>query len=121
MVEGRQALAEDVDDAEYIGRLLAGCTDPGFTTISSLGTFTRGAAEFRATTMDTDQDVLFFRVETGTGPDRKGTYPRDAETGELVVFRGAVFIQRLGRDGFPAGPYTVLPAAEFTAQFTPVR
>ncbi|SKB33810.1 hypothetical protein SAMN05660473_00177 [Arthrobacter sp. 49Tsu3.1M3] len=43
MMEGRQALAEDLDDAEYIGRLLASTTDPEFTTISFLGVFTRGA------------------------------------------------------------------------------
>jgi hypothetical protein len=119
MMEGRQALAEDLDDAEYIGRLLASTTDPEFTTISFLGVFTRGAAEFRATRMDTDQDVLFFRIETGTGPDRKGTYPRDVETGELVTLRGAVFVQQLGRDGCPAGPFAVLPADEFKDRFTP--
>ncbi len=118
-IEGRQALAEDVDDAEYIGRLLASAEDPAFAGVSSLGVFTRGSVRFRATRMDTDEDVLFFRIETGTGPDRKGTYPRDTETGELVAFRGAVFVQQLGRDGYPAGPFAVLPAAEFEERFTP--
>lgn len=118
-IDGRQALTEDIDDAEYIGRLLASAADPGFTDISALGIFARGTTEFRATRMDTDEDVLFFRVETGTGPDQKGTYPRNAETGELVTFRGAVFVQQLGRDDCPCGPFAVLPAEEFTAQFGP--
>lgn len=118
-IEGRQSLAEDVEDADYIGRLLASAADPSFAGISSLGIFTRGTARFRATRMATDEDVLFFRIETGTGPDRKGTYPRDAETGELVIFHGAVFVQQLGRDRFPAGPFAVLPAAEFEEHFTP--
>jgi hypothetical protein len=121
-VIGRQALAEDVDDAEFIGRLLASSPDPEFGNISSLGTFTRGMTDFRATLMDTDQDVLFFRVETGTAPARNGTYPRDAETGELVAFRGAVFVQQLGRDGTPCGPFAVLPVQEFNERFgQPIR
>jgi hypothetical protein len=116
-IAGRQALAEDVDDAEFIGRLLASSTDPEFGSISSLGIFTRGMTDFRATLMDTDEDVLFFRVETGTAPDRKGTYPRDAETGELVVLRGSVFVQQLGRNGTPCGPFAVLPVQEFNERF----
>lgn len=121
-IEGRQSLAEDIDDAEFTARLLASTADPAFASVSSLGVFARGATEFRATLMDTDQDVLFFRIETGTGPDRKGTYPRNAETGELVAFRGAVFVQQLGRDGCPCGPFTVLPEQEFTERFgQPVR
>lgn len=116
-IAGRQALAEDVDDAEFIGKLLASSSDPDFGSISSLGTFTRGVTDFRATLMDTDEDVLFFRVETGTAPDRKGTYPRDAETGEIVTFRGAVFVQQLGRDGSPCGPFAVLPVQEFNERF----
>jgi hypothetical protein len=115
---GRQALAEDVDDAEFIGRLLAAGGNPDFGSISSLGTFTRGVTEFRATLMNTDEDVLYFRVETGTAPDRKGTYPRDAETGELVTFRGAVFVQQLGRDGSPSGTFAVLPVSEFNERFS---
>ena len=117
IVEGRQALAEDVDDAEFVGRLLASATDQDFAGVSSLGIFTLGATDFRATLMDTDDDVLFFRVETGTAPDRRGTYPRNAETGELVTFRGAVFVQQLGRDGCPCGPFAVLPPDEFTERF----
>lgn len=118
-IEGRQALAEDVDDAAYTGRLLASAADPAFATISALGVFTRGGADFRATRMETDEDTLFFRIETGTGPDRKGTYPRNAETGELVVFSGAVFVQQLGRDGFPSGQFAVLPEEEFSTGFAP--
>lgn len=116
-IEGRQALAEDIDDAEFIARLLASSADPDFTNVSSLGIFTRGTTEFRATLMDTNEDTLFFRIETGTAPDRKGTYPRNAETGELVTFRGAVFIQQLGRDGCPCGPFAVLPRDEFNERF----
>lgn len=114
---GRQALAEDVDDAEFIGKLLASSADPEFGGISSLGTFTRGITDFRATRMDTDDDTLFFRVETGTAPGRKGTYPRDAETGELVTFRGSIFVQQLGRDGTPCGPFALLPVEEFNERF----
>jgi hypothetical protein len=113
----RQALAEDVDDARFIAGLLASAADPEFAGISSLGTVTRGAVEFRATLMATDEDLLFFRIETGTAPDRKGTYPRDAETGELVVLRGSVFVQQLGRNGTPCGPFAVLPVAEYNDRF----
>lgn len=114
----RQSLAEDVEDAEFFGKLLAANGDPDFATVSSLGTFTRAGATFRATLLDTDEDALFFRIETGTGPDRKGTYPRNAETGELVIFRGAVFVQQLGRGGSPSGPFDVLPRTEFNERFT---
>lgn len=121
-IDGRQALAEDIDDAEYFGKLLASAADPAFASVSTLGIFARGATEFRATLMDTDEDTLFFRIETGTAPDRKGTYPRNAETGELVAFRGGVFVQQLGRDGCPCGPFAVLPEQEFTERFgQPVR
>ena len=113
----RQSLAEDVDDAVFIGKLLAASSDPEFGNISSLGIVTRGAAEFRATLMATDEDVLFFRVETGTAPDRKGTYPRDAETGELIMLRGSVFVQQLGRGGSPCGPFDVVPVQEFNDRF----
>ena len=116
-IKGRQALAEDVEDAEFIATLLASCTDPDFGGISSLGTFIRGTTEYRATLMDTDEDILFFRVETGSAPDRRGTYPRDAETGELVTLRGAVFVQQLSRNGTPCGPFAVLPVDEFTGRF----
>jgi hypothetical protein len=116
-VIARQALAEDVDDAEFIARLLASTPDPDFGGISSLGVFTRGATGFQATLMATDEDVLFFRIETGTAPDRKGTYPRDAETGELVTLRGSVFVQQLGRGGSPCGPFDVVPVPEFNQRF----
>jgi hypothetical protein len=117
MVEGRQALAEDVDDAEFIGSLLAASSDPEFGNISSLGTVTRGATDFRATLMASEDDVLFFRIETGTAPDRKGTYPRNVETGELITLRGSVFVQQLGRAGCPCGPFTVMPVTEFNTRF----
>lgn len=114
----RQSLAEDVDDAEFIGKLLAAHGDPDLGRISSLGTFTRAGSIFRATLLDTEQDVLFFRIETGTGPGRQGTYPRNAETGETVTFRGAVFLQQLGRGGSPNGAFDVVPLAEFNEQFS---
>lgn len=117
MVEGRQALAEDVDDAEFIGRLRAASTDPDFGNISSLGTVTSGTTDFRATLMATEDDVLYFRIETGTAPDRKGTYPRDVETGELITLRGAVFLQQLGRNDCPCGPFTLMPVPEFNERF----
>lgn len=116
-ISARQCLAEDIDDAEFIGRLLAASPDPEFGNISSLGTVTRGATEFRATLLATDEDVLYFRIETGTAPDRKGTYPRDAETGELVTLRGSVFVQQLGRGGSPCGPFDVVPVPEFNERF----
>jgi hypothetical protein len=119
MVEGRQALAEDVEDAEFIGRLRAAGTDPEFGNISSLGTVTSGTTAFRATLMATEDDVLFFRIETGTAPDRKGTYPRDVETGELIALRGSVFLQQLGRTDCPCGPFTLMPVAEFNDRFNP--
>jgi hypothetical protein len=117
-IEGRQSLAEDVDDAEFIGKLLAAHGDPDLETISFLGTFTRAGSNFRATLLDTERDVLFFRMETGTGPGRQGVYPRNAETGETVIFRGAVFLQQLGRGGSPSGAFDVIPLAEFNERFT---
>lgn len=123
-IEARQALAEDVDDAEFIARLLASSTDPEFGSISSLGIFVRGTTEYRATLLATGEDLLFFRIETGTTSDRKGTYPRDAETGELITLRGSVFVQQLSRNGVPCGPFGVLPIEEFTGRFAlpdPVR
>lgn len=116
-VAGRQVLAEDVDDAEFFGRLLAANGNPDFETVNSLGVFTRGGSRFRATRMDTDEDVLFFRIETGTAPDRHGTYPRNAETGELVQFRGSIFVQQLSHEGHPSGPFAVMPTLEFHERF----
>lgn len=113
----RQSLAEDIDDGEFLGKLLAVHGDPDNDAVSSLGTVTRGGSLFRATLMDTDRDAFFFRLETGTGPGRQGTYARNAETGEVVTFHGAVFVQQLGRDGSPTGAFDVLPRAEFNERF----
>lgn len=113
----QQVLAEDVDDAEFFGRLLQANGNPDFSTVSSLGVFTRGTTSFRATRLATDEDALFFRIETGTAPDRFGTYPRNAETGELVEFRGSIFVQQLSYDGSPCGPFAVMPEQEFNERF----
>lgn len=118
-IAARQVLAEDVDDAEFFGRLLAANGNPDFSTVSSLGTFTRGGTSFSATRLDTDEDALFFRIETSTAPDRFGTYPRNAETGELVTFRGSIFVQQLSYGGTPSGPFAVMPEQEFNERFRP--
>lgn len=115
----RQVLAEDVDDAEFFGRLLAANGNPDFSTVTTLGIVTRGSTSFRATRLATDEDALFFRIETGTVPDRFGTYPRNAETGDLVTFRGSIFVQQLSYDGTPCGPFAVMPEQEFQERFNP--
>lgn len=61
--------------------------------------------------------LSLFRMETCARPGRQDTYARNAETGEIVTVRGAVFLQQLSRDGSPPGAFDVLPRTEFSELF----
>lgn len=76
MIGDRQALAEDIDDAEFIGKLLGAHGDPDLSDVSSLGTVRRAGSTFGATAMDSDRDFLFS--EWRPAPARAGRTPTRA-------------------------------------------
>lgn len=75
MIGDRQALAEDIDDAEFIRKLLAAHGDPDLSDVRSLGAVRRAGSTF-ATAMEIDRDFLFS--EWRPAPARAGRAPTRA-------------------------------------------
>lgn len=64
---------------------------------NKLGVFTSRGTRFRATLMETSTDYRYFGTATGQTPGEDDMFLLDAGQKRYIDFRGAVFLEELGR------------------------